>query len=111
MVRLYSNENFPLPVVEKLRVLGHDVLTIQESGKADLALADDEVLKFATGEKRTLLTLNRRHFIRLHKQNAEHAGIIVCTFDSDFGGQGERIHKAIGERVSLAGQLIRVNRP
>jgi uncharacterized protein YukJ len=40
MARLYSNENFPLPVVEKLRELGHDVLTIQESGKADQALPD-----------------------------------------------------------------------
>jgi hypothetical protein len=35
MARLYSNENFPLPVVEALRALGHDVLTIQEAGKAD----------------------------------------------------------------------------
>jgi hypothetical protein len=25
--RLYSNENFPLPVVEALRMRGHDVLT------------------------------------------------------------------------------------
>jgi hypothetical protein len=32
MARLYSNENFPLPVVEKLRALGHDVLTVQEAG-------------------------------------------------------------------------------
>jgi hypothetical protein len=27
MARLYANENFPLPVVEVLRYLGHDVLT------------------------------------------------------------------------------------
>ncbi len=33
MARLYTNENFPLPVVETLRKLGHDVLTIQETGK------------------------------------------------------------------------------
>lgn len=32
MARLYSNENFPLQVVEELRRLGHDVLTIQETG-------------------------------------------------------------------------------
>ena len=31
MARLYSNENFPLPVVERLRALGHEVLTIQET--------------------------------------------------------------------------------
>ena len=34
MVRLYANENLPLPVVEELRLLGHDVLTIQETGQA-----------------------------------------------------------------------------
>jgi hypothetical protein len=27
MAQFYSNENFPLPVVDKLRELGHDVLT------------------------------------------------------------------------------------
>jgi len=111
MARLYSNENFPLPVVEKLRGFGHDVLTIQESGKADQALPDDEVLKFANAENRTVLTINRRHFIALHRKDPAHAGIIVCTFDADFAGQAERIHKAIGEQNSLNGQLIRVNRP
>ena len=111
MARLYSNENFPLPVVERLRALGHDVLTIQETGKADQALPDDEVLKFATKEIRAVLTLNRRHFIRLHQENPQHAGIVVCTLDADFTGQAERIHRAVGAQSSLAGQLIRVNRP
>jgi predicted nuclease of predicted toxin-antitoxin system len=110
MARLYSNENFPLPVVEKLRALGHDLLTVQETGKADQALPDPEVLAFATRENRALLTLNRLHFIRLHRQQPGHAGIIVCTFDPDFNRQGERIHQAIRGRSSLAGQLIRVNR-
>jgi hypothetical protein len=43
--RLYSNENFPLPVVEALRRLGYDILT----------------------------THNRQDFIRLHRQNPKHA--------------------------------------
>lgn len=30
MARLYANENFPLPAVEELRRLGHDVLTTYE---------------------------------------------------------------------------------
>ncbi len=110
MARLYSNENFPLPVVERLRVLGHDVLTIQEMGKADQALPDTEVLSSATRENRAVLTLNRLHFIRLHQQQPTHAGIIVCTFDTDFDGQAQRIHQAIGGQTSLAGQLLRVNR-
>ena len=112
MARLYSNENFPLPVVEKLRAMGHDVKTIQESGKADQALPDAEVLKYAVSENRAVLTLNnRKHFIRLHHGNSTHHGIIVCTVDPDFTGQAERIDKAIGPNASLEGQLLRVNRP
>jgi len=110
MASLYSNENFPLPVVEKLRALGHEVLTIQEAGKADQALPDQEVLAFATREHRAVLTLNRLHFIRLHRQQPGHAGIIVCKFDPDFEAQAQRIHKTIGDQPVLTGQLLRVNR-
>lgn len=111
MARFYSNENFPLPVVERLRALGHDVLTVREAGKADQALPDHEVLAFATREGRTVLTLNRLHVIRLHRQQTTHAGIIVCTFDPDFNSQADRIHHAIGDGKSLTAQLLRVNRP
>ena len=110
MAKLYSNENFPLPVVEKLRQLGHDVWTIQETGKADQAVTDEEVLAFATTEGRAVLTLNRKHFIHLHRRQPEHAGIIVCTYDPDFIAQAQRIHTAIASETALAGQLIRVNR-
>ena len=43
MARVYTNENFPVPVALELRRLGHDVLTIQEIGKASEALPDAEV--------------------------------------------------------------------
>jgi hypothetical protein len=111
MARFYSNENFPLPVVLQLRALGHDVLTIQETGKADQALPDEAVLEFATQENRAVLTLNRLHFLRLHRLRTTHAGIVVCTFDPNFFAQAERIHAAVAGHTSLAGQLIRVNRP
>jgi hypothetical protein len=110
MASLYSNENFPLPVVEKLRALGHDVLTIQETGKADQALPDKELLAFATRERRAVITLNRLHFIRLHRQQPDHAGIVVCSFDPDLEAQAGRIHQAISGQTSLAGQLLRINR-
>ena len=47
-VRTYSNENFPLPVVSAIRALGHDVLTSNDADKANEAIPDDEVLRFAT---------------------------------------------------------------
>jgi hypothetical protein len=111
MANLYSNENFPLPVVEELRRLGHDVLTIQEMGKAGQAVPDEAVLDFAIEAGRALLTLNRKHFIWLHQERPNHAGLIVCTFDPDFIGQAGRIHATIEKAAELSGQLIRVNRP
>ena len=35
MARLYADENVPLPVIEELRRLGYDVLTIFEDEKAN----------------------------------------------------------------------------
>jgi len=109
MARLYANENFPLPVVEELRRLGHDVLTVQESGLAGQRLPDDQVLSFAVSARRTLVTMNRKHFIRLHQERPSHAGIIVCTFDPDFVGQARRISSAL-EAPDLSGRLVRVSR-
>ncbi|MDW8269706.1 MAG: DUF5615 family PIN-like protein [Anaerolineae bacterium] len=55
MARLYANENFPQPVVEELRRLGHDVMTSHESGQAGQALSDEKVLAFAIAEARILI--------------------------------------------------------
>ena len=35
MARLYADEQFPRIVVNLLRTLGHDILTVQEAGKAN----------------------------------------------------------------------------
>lgn len=111
MARLYSNENSPLPVVEELRRFGHDVMTIQESGQAGQAMSDEAVLAFATADGRALLTLNRRHFLRLHRRRTAHRGIIVCSFDSDLSGWAKRIDNAIRQHADLTTTFIRVNRP
>ena len=111
MARLYANENFPLPVVERLRALGHDVLTVREAGKADQSLPDPEVLAFAAREGRAVLTLNRLHFIRLHRHSANHAGIVVCTFDPDFSGQGGARRWASVRKPARWSLLVRVGRP
>ena len=113
MARFYTNENFPLQVVRALRSLGHDVLTSLEAGHANRRIADDEVLKFATSQRRALLTQNRRDFLKLHNAgNSQHAGIVLCTADPDFAGQAQRIHAAVlSYREDLPNVLIRVNRP
>src|SRR6266540_999029 len=59
---------------------------------------------------RTVLTLNRWEFVRLHAAHPEHSGIIVCTLDPDPDGQATRIDQVLGGG-DAAGQLRRVNRP
>jgi predicted nuclease of predicted toxin-antitoxin system len=76
VARLYTDENFSLPVVELLRVFGHDVLTARETGNANLQIPDEAVLAFAIANERAVVTRNRRYFIRLHPLNSNHAGII-----------------------------------
>jgi len=111
VARLYANENFPFPVVEELRRRGHDAVTVAETGKANQMMNDDQVLEFAVSEGRAVLTLNRRHFFRLHRQRPDHRGIVACTYDPNFAALAERIDAALANATELAGQLIRVNRP
>lgn len=111
MARLYADEQYPLPVVELLRALGHNVLTVQEAGKANQRIPDQDVLSFATSEERAVITENRKDFFRLHRIQPNHAGIIACTNDRNWQALANRIHKAIIAEESLQGKLIRVVRP
>jgi predicted nuclease of predicted toxin-antitoxin system len=96
MARFYSNENIALQVVLDLRLLGHDVLTSLEAGNANASVPDPEVLAFACARDRILLTHNRRHFLQLHLRRVEsHRGILLCTFDANFGALANRIDAAI----------------
>src|SRR5437588_8583453 len=105
---LYADENFAYPVVAGLRQFGHGVMTIQEDGRQ--GTDDLSVLTAAHALGRSVLTHNRRHFERLHRQGADHSGIVSATHDDDFPALALRIH------VTLAGLspgrwCVRVNRP
>jgi hypothetical protein len=106
---LYADENFPYPAVEELRRLGHDVITVQQDGR--LATPDADVLARPHSLGRAVLTHNRKHFERLHRQGADHSGIVSATEDPDH-------HTALAARIDAAlagmspgGWVIRVNRP
>lgn len=49
MARLLADENFPLPVVHRLRARGHDVLTAQDAGLAGTSDPDLLVATTAVG--------------------------------------------------------------
>ena len=110
MARLDADENFPLPVVEELWESGNYVLRIQEDGRANQILPDEVALSVAKEFNRAGLTLNRRHFVRLHSESSLHSGIVSYTFDPDFESLARRIHEVFANQSSLEGELIRVNR-
>ena len=72
-------------------------------------MSDEDVLAFAGRDARAVMTLNRKHFVDLHRSRPDHADIIVCTFDLDFVSQAHRIHAAIASESELIRKLIRVN--
>ncbi|MBW4620248.1 MAG: DUF5615 family PIN-like protein [Cyanosarcina radialis HA8281-LM2] len=111
MARLYADEQFPRVVSELLRTIGHDVLTVQEAGNANLGIPDKDVLAFAISDNRAVITLNRQDFARLHRVNSQHFGIIVCTNDRDRLQMATRIDEAIAALESLESELVRVVRP
>ena len=108
MARIYADEQFSRQVVQNLRSLGHDVLTVQEAGNA--GLPDEDVLAFAISENRAVLTVNRRDFFRLHKLEPDHYGIIACTRDDDILRLTANINDAISMAEILTGRVIRVYR-
>jgi len=106
MASFYADEDFDYPVVVELRQLGQDVLTVQEAGQK--GQKDPVVLAFASAQGRAVLTYNRRHFIRLHRQTRSHGGIVICTRDKDFVAVAGRIHQAVAKSPNLVTQLLRV---
>ena len=106
-MQLYADEDFPLPVVEELRRLGHDVLTAQQDGR--IQTPDAGVLARAQTLGRAV-THNRRHFERLHRQGAAHSGLLSATQDANHAALAGRIHDALAGR-DPGRWCLRVNRP
>lgn len=111
MIRLYADEQFPFPVVERLRVKGYDLLTVQEAGNANQRIPDEDVLAFSTSQNRAVITQNRRNFILLHNQGITYTGIVVCKKNLDWDSFASEIDLVLKNKYSIEGELIRVNRP
>ena len=112
MEKLYANENFPRPVVLELRRLSYDVLTSQEAGRSDKKVSDAAVFVYAIAEQRIIITVNRKDFIKIHRENPEHFGIIVCTENPNIEVFAQCINKILTENQGdCAGKLLRVYKP
>ena len=103
MARLYADEHFPARVVDCLRLLGHDMLTVKQTNvsKTGDSMSDEQVLHYATAHDRAILTQNTSDFRRLHREHPGHKGIIACPHDRESTSkhQARQIDKAIKEAL------------
>ena len=80
-IELYLDEDINISLAARLRGHGYDVMTTPEVG--NLGNSDEEQLEYATHNHRVILTHNRKHFRRLHRNWTRHAqhhcGIIVSV--------------------------------
>src|SRR5262245_52008239 len=105
---LYADEDFPRPSVDELRRLGHDVITAQEDGR--VATPDPDILARAHSLGRPVLTCNRWHYERLHRQGLDHSGILSATRDTDYPALAARVHAKLAG-LTPGRWCVRVNRP
>ncbi len=75
-LRYYCDEHVHAAISSGLQARGIDILTAQAAGRANKRIPDDEQLAYATARGLVTVT-NDRDFIRLHREQIPHAGIIM----------------------------------
>jgi len=56
-VKMFANENLFEPIIEYLKALGHDVLSIRDAGLS--GISDDEVYERACKENQVIITMDK----------------------------------------------------
>ena len=79
-MRFYLDQDVDVELASRLRQSGHGALTTRDAGNTGLSNGDQ--LGYAASTGHVLVTHNRRHFRRLHRQwraaGRAHAGVVVA---------------------------------
>lgn len=78
-IAVYLDQDVDVELAVRLRASGYDVVTTRDI--SNIGKSDEEQLQYAADQGRAILTHNRRHFRRLHRDwtssGRQHSGIIV----------------------------------
>ena len=75
-MKIFANENLFEPIIDYLRSLGNDVLSIRDCGLS--GISDDEVYEKACKENRVIITMDK-DFTRIFRFPPERCGGIVVA--------------------------------
>jgi hypothetical protein len=101
MARLVARDDFPLPVIEELRLLGHDIVTVPAEGVSR---------DVSPGAKpRVWLTLDPDQSAGAHRAAPAHSGIVAVKPGKTYAGLAQRIHDALKAHARISRQLVVVD--
>ena len=105
-MKLLLDEHFSHVIAQHLRSRGHDVVAVVE--RAELReLQDDEILAWAIGNGRAVVTENAGDFLRLHagylSRGKSHVGLILTT-----NARFPRTGASLGRLVIAIDELLQV---
>ena len=75
-MKFLADEHIELSIVTGLKLLGIDAISVNEAGKREYD--DEEILNFAKENDRVIITRDS-DFVKLHRNGAEHAGIVFIS--------------------------------
>lgn len=75
-MKIFANENLFEPIIDYLRSLGNDVLSIRDCGLS--GISDDEVYEMACKENRVIITMDK-DFTRIFRFPPQRCGGIVVA--------------------------------
>lgn len=75
-MRMFANENLFEPIIDYIRNLGNDVLSVRDAGLS--GIFDDEVYQRACKEKRIIITMDK-DFSRLFRFQPDKCGGIIVV--------------------------------
>ena len=107
-MRLLADENFPRLVVEKLRSCNYDVVWVSEERPG---ITDSEVLSFATGEQRLLVTFDKEDFGELVFKGGQKApyGIVMFRIPKNDQDLPQTVAEVLKHRENWAGYFFSVH--
>ena len=89
-MRFLADEHVELSIVTGLKLLGIDVISVNEAGKR--GYDDEEILSLAKKNDRVIITRDS-DFVKLHSKGIEHAGIVFMPKFLEIGKVIEEIEK------------------
>jgi len=75
-MKMFANENLFEPIIDYLKSLGHDVLSIRDAGLS--GISDDDVYQRACKEQRVIITMDK-DFSRMFRFPPEKCGGIIVV--------------------------------